>query len=131
MVALVTEKTEEFNRRNNLGDAWKPLKHYSAAVEARTILSREVITHIERCFSKIGMTIMAQGKRKRASIKSKEATDVPPEIAKEKVEAENDKVDEQPAIEYVPTDSEIKEDLEYEVFGGTVPRVKRRGRSKR
>ena len=95
---------------------------------------------------------MAPGRKKRAYPKRKEIIKVPPnyfnkikqengDIVEEEIgvnesveeaEEEVDEVDEpaEPADravrEYVPTESEMNEGLECEVFGGNLPRVKRR-----
>ena len=47
VVSLVTEKAEEFNRRNNLkqGDG-KPVQYYSSAVRARSLLDQDIVRYI-------------------------------------------------------------------------------------
>ena len=150
VVALVTEKAEEFNRRNNLGQRGKPVQYYSSAVQARSILSKDIITHIERCFTKKGMKDLAPGRKKRAYPKRKEIIKVPSnyfnkikqengdiveeevadnELVEEEAEDDIDEVDEEPeepVVEHIPTESEMNEGLECEVFGGKLPKVKRR-----
>ena len=152
VVALVTEKAEDFNRRNNLCQKDKPVQYYSSAVQARSILQPDILRHIERCFTKKGMKDMAPGRKKRAYPKRKEIIKVPSNyfnkikeengdivedetqdsdlpFNEEEAEDDVDEVEsepEQPVVEHIPTESEMTEGLECEVFGGKLPKVKRR-----
>ena len=117
----------------------KPVQYYSSAVKARSILDPDVVRHIEKCFTKKGMKEMKAGRKKRAYPKRKEIIKIPsdyyrikeeapeediaePEYdatAEEDDEEDVDEVDEVPEVpdEYVPTESEMRSQLEEEVFG--------------
>ena len=127
-------------RRNNLSGKGKPVQYYSSAVRARSILHQEVVRHIEKCFTKKGMKDMKAGRKKRAYPKRKEIIKIPSEYLKVKEEncyddiaepeydatgeEDEEEVDEVEAVpeyevpdEYVPTEAEMRSQLEGEVFG--------------
>ena len=143
VVALVSEKADEFNRRNNIKKSGKPVQYYSSAVQARSILPPEIVKHIEKCFTKKGMKDMNPGRKKRVYPKRKEIIKVPSNYYNIKQEIDDtvadneetaeyeedeedeeqvDEVEEQPE-EYVPTGREMKTDVEEAVFGGCFPEV--------
>ena len=112
------------------------------------MLDPDVVRHIDKCFTKKGMKEMKAGRKKRAYPKRKEIIKIPSEYFRVKEEAPDDiaepdydataeednneedvdEVDEVPD-EYVPTESEMRSQLEEEVFGevefGEVVRKKR------
>ena len=45
VVALVAEKAEDFNRRNNLKKSKAPVQYYSSAVRARSLLQPDVVRY--------------------------------------------------------------------------------------
>ena len=132
------------------------MQYYSSAVKARSILDPDVVRHIEKCFTKKGMKEMKAGRKKRAYPKRKEIIKIPSDYYKIKEEAPEDitepeydataeedneedvdEVDEVPEDvvpdEYVPTESEMRSQLEEEIFGevefGEIVRKKKAVRS--
>merc|ERR1719427_1150771 len=156
VVALVTEKAEDYNRRNNLTGRGKPVQYYSSAVQARSILHPEIVRHIERCFTKKGMKEFKAGRKKRAYPKRNQIIKVGAEyfnnmrsqaIKQEYVEDDEkyegseeeeeeddvDEVEEQAVevVEHIPTDQEMKSSLALSVLGTELPEVRRRARPPR
>jgi len=136
VVALVTEKAEEYNRRNNLAHKGKPVQYYSSAMQARSILDQDIVRHIEKCFTKKGMKESKTGRKKRHYPKRKDIIKVPSDYFKvkqeqvddetelyeeleEEEEEEEEVVDD--VLEYVPSELEMKSTLEQKVFGGQMP----------
>ena len=152
VVALVTEKAEEFNRRNNINKG-KPVQYYSSAVQARSRLHPDIVRHIEKCFTKKGMKELMPGRKKRAYPKRKEIIKVPsnyysikqedieepePEYdatAEEDNEEEVDEVDEvaeEQPDEFVPDEKELRTELVETVFGGNYfPEIVRKKKPQR
>lgn len=135
VVALVTEKAEEYNRRNHLAYKGKQVQYYSSAVQARSILDQEIVRHIEKCFTKKGMKESRTDRKKRSYPKRKEIIKVPQDYFKvkeyndyedEEIEEEADNVE-----EYNPTETEMKSVLEAKVFGGQMPITIRRSKPPR
>ena len=139
VMALIEEKAEVFNRRNYPDLKWKPVKYTTLSVQARSILRQDIISHIEKCFTKKGMKDMVPGRKKKAYPKRSQIIKVPSikqdnkdikEEQKEYFESDDeremevDKVHDLP--EYIlPTSPDIDEgiDLEYERFSGLPPKV--------
>jgi len=76
VVALVTEKAEEYNRRHGLSE--KPVQYLTSAVRARSLLLPEVVRHIHKCFTKKGIWEAQRGLRKRTHQTRKALVKVPP-----------------------------------------------------
>ena len=51
VVALVAEKAEDFNRRNNLKKSKAPVQYYSSAVRARSLLQPDVVRYNLRSYA--------------------------------------------------------------------------------
>jgi len=155
VVALVTEKAEEYNRRNNLIEKGKVVQYYSSAMQARSILDQDIVRHIEKCFTKKGMKESKTGRKKRAYPKRKDIIKVPSDYLKIKQEVEDDEeiideveeedeaeeekvVEEKSKLcvpkkvhEYLPSELEMKSSLEAKVFGGQMPTTVRKSKPTR
>jgi hypothetical protein len=56
VVALVTEKAEEYNMKYNVEEGFKPQILYSTeAAMARSVLDNKIVKHIKKCFTKNAM----------------------------------------------------------------------------
>ena len=64
---LVTEKAEEFNRKNNVeGESKSPILYSTEAAMARSVLDNKIVKHIKKCFTKNGMKSLKPGRQKAA-----------------------------------------------------------------
>ena len=118
VVALVTEKADEYNKKHGLSE--KPVQYLSSAVRARSLLLPEIVRHIDRCFTKKGIKEAQRGVRKKI---------YQPRPASNKIdnEEEVDLVEESvPEEEYVPEEGEMKGFLEEKIFGGLLPKAVRK-----
>jgi len=90
VVALVTEKAEEYNRKHGLSE--KPVQYLTSAVRARSLLSPEIVRHIDKCFTKKGIKEAQRGLRKRTYQPRKALIKVPPnhEVKHEETESASD-----------------------------------------
>ena len=104
VVALVTEKAEEYNRKHGLSE--KPVQYLTSAVRARSLLLPEIVRHIDKCFTKKGIREAQRGLRKRTYQPRKALIKVPPDQVV-KPEAETESIcDEKP----LPEDSNWEEE---------------------
>ena len=94
VVALVTEKAEEYNRKHGLSE--KPVQYLTSAVRARSLLLPEIVRHIDKCFTKKGIREAQRGLRKRTYQPRKALIKVPPDqVVKPEAESEGGR-DEKP-----------------------------------
>ena len=115
VVALVTEKADEYNKKHGLSE--KPVQYLSSAVRARSLLLPEIVRHIDRCFTKKGIKEAQRGVRKII---------YQPRPEKDN-EEEVDNVEVcVPEEENVPEEGEMKGVLEEKIFGGLLPKAVRK-----
>ena len=88
VVALVTEKAEEYNRKHGLSE--KPVQYLASAVRARSLLLPEIVRHIDKCFTKKGIREAQRGLRKRTYQPRKALIKVPPDQDHEETESTSD-----------------------------------------
>ena len=90
VVALVTEKAEEYNRKHGLSE--KPVQYLTSAVRARSLLLPVIVRHIDKCFTKKGIREAQRGLRKRTYQPRKALIKVPPdqEVKHEETESTSD-----------------------------------------
>ena len=87
VVALVTEKAEEYNRKHGLSE--KPVQYLTSAVRARSLLLPEIVRHIDKCFTKKGIREAQRGLRKRTYQPRKALIKVPSNQEVKHEETEN------------------------------------------
>ena len=108
VVALVTEKAEEYNRKHGLSE--KPVQYLTSAVRARSLLLPEIVRHIDKCFTKKGIKEAQRGLRKRTYQPRKALIKIPPDqLVKPEEESESIR-DEKP----LPEESTREEEEEVE-----------------
>ena len=90
VVALVTEKADEYNKKHGLSE--KPVQYLSSAVRARSLLLTEIVRHINKCFTKKGIKEAQRGARKRTYQPRRALIKVPPDQV---VKPEESNVDEE------------------------------------
>ena len=96
VVALVTEKAEEYNRKHGLSE--KPVQYLTSAVRARSLLLPEIVRHIDKCFTKKGIKEAQRGLRKRTYQPRKSLIKIPPDQVVKPEETEGN-LDEKPSQE--------------------------------
>eukprot|EP00092_Neocalanus_flemingeri_P020993 GFUD01022747.1.p1 GENE.GFUD01022747.1~~GFUD01022747.1.p1 ORF type:complete len:557 (-),score=190.99 GFUD01022747.1:36-1589(-) len=142
VVALVTEKAEEYNMKNNISGRKPQIQYSTEAAMARSILDEKIVSHIKFCFTKKGMKDLKLGRRKWTNTKRKDIIKIPSETmegeedelspVEEEMEVEEETGEgfeellDEAAEELVPTEDEIKLALEGKVFGGLLPKTVRR-----
>ena len=87
VVALVTEKAEEYNRKHGLSE--KPVQYLASVVRARSLLLPEIVRHIDKCFTKKGIREAQRGLRKRTYQPRKALIKVPSNQEVKHEETEN------------------------------------------
>ena len=120
VVALVTEKAEEYNRKHGLSE--KPVQYLTSAVRARSLLSPEIVRHIDKCFTKKGIREAQRGLRKRTYQPRKALIKIPPDqVVKpeetESIQDEKPLQEEEKEVEEKDHDNETTVDYEGEVKG--------------
>ena len=115
VVALVTEKADEYNKKHGLSE--KPVQYLSSAVRARSLLLPEIVRHIDRCFTKKGIKEAQRGVMKR-TYKPRPEKDNEEEVDNVEVCV--------PEEENVPEEGEMKGVLEEKIFGGLLPKAVRK-----
>ena len=90
VVALVTEKADEYNKKHGLSE--KPVQYLTSAVRARSLLLPEIVRHIDKCFTKKGIKEAQRGLRKRTYQPRKSLIKIPPDQV---VKPEESNVDEE------------------------------------
>ena len=149
VVALVTEKADEYNKKHGLSE--KPVQYLSSAVRARSLLLPEIVRHIDRCFTKRGIKEAQRGVKKRTYQPRPALTKTPRDQvvkpidlsgAEKNVEGEHAREEDAPGPqkfeeedneeevggveECVPEEGEMKGVLEEKIFGGLLPKAVRK-----